>query len=471
MKDPVMQIPENIHAQVTGANQSHLFRFWKVLSSEQRQELLCQLEMIDWTLIHDLSGNNTASTEVPLNFASLEPPSAVRIGGSGVDWTLADAKERGEQALRNGEVGAVMVAGGQGTRLGFGHPKGMFPIGPLSDRSLFQIFADRLRATNRRYDTRIPLYLMTSDATHVETEAYFQSHDYLGLDSRDVKIFKQGTMPAVDAETGQCLLATKSSLALSPDGHGGTLAALERSGCFRDAEVRGLKQLAYIQVDNPLAQLCDPILLGHHLLAASEMTTQVVKKRYALERVGNVVRLGDRTQIVEYSDLPDHIATQTDHQGELRFWAGNIAVHVFDIPFLQRSLSRADSLPFHRAVKKVGYVDDLGVKIEPETPNAIKFERFIFDLLPSAKNALVVESDPKDSFAPVKNASGAATDTAELAREAVSELHRGWLRGLGITVIDDAKVEINPMFALDSAELNGKVTPDQTIATDHYFHS
>lgn len=463
------QIPSSVKQELELTGQSHLVGFWDELSSNQRLVLADQLKAIDWGLIRDLVSTR-GSSEIQ-DFTDLEPPTAVRASGEGVSWSIKDAEEAGIHALREGAVAAVMVAGGQGTRLGFAHPKGMLPIGPVSHRSLFQIFADRLRATGHRYGVPIPLYLMTSDATHDETERYFSENNYLGLKNKDVIIFKQGTMPAVDAESGKCLLASPSELALSPDGHGGTLAALQDSGCLKDAESRGVKHLAYIQVDNPLAQLCDPVFLGHHLLSKSEMTTQVVKKRYPLEKVGNVVKVGETIQIVEYSDLPSDLAEETDTDGELRLWAGNIAVHLFDLAFLNRSLARADSLPFHRALKKVPFLDESGEIIQPSKPNAVKFERFIFDLLPSAQNALVVEVEPSKAFAPVKNAAGSETDTADLAKAALSDLHSSWLRRAGAFVSEGVCVEINPMFAMDSLELKARLPSGHVISQDHYFDS
>ncbi len=345
----------------------------------------------------------------------------------------------------------------------------MFSIGPVSDRTLFQFFADRLTATRRRYGARVPLYLMTSDATDAETRDYFEANDFLGLDPQDVIVFKQGTMPAVDARTGKLLLSAPDSLALSPDGHGGTVTALAKSGCLADAGARGVKHLAYIQVDNPLADLCDPTLIGHHLMAQSEMTTQVVRKREPLERVGNVVRVDGRIEIIEYSDLPEAAARARSADGQLKLWAGNIAVHVIDVGFLQRASQSAQSLPFHRALKKVGYLSGEGRLVEPAEPNATKFERFIFDLLPEASNAFVVEAIANESFAPVKNADGAASDTPELARAAISNLHRSWLERAGAVVGEGVQVEISPRFALDFGELAEKIPPNSRIDADRYF--
>jgi UDP-N-acetylglucosamine/UDP-N-acetylgalactosamine diphosphorylase len=199
------------------------------------------------------------------------------------------------------------------------------------------------------------------------------------------------------------------------------------------------------------------------------MTTQVVRKQHPLERVGNVVWVDGRVQIIEYSDLPEEVARSRAADGQLRLWAGNIAVHVIEVEFLRRMSSSAQSLPFHRARKKVPYLSPHGELIGPKVPNAVKFERFIFDLLPEARNALVVEAASQEVFAPVKNADSADSDTPQLAKAAISRLHRSWLLQAGATVAERVKIEINSRFALDVQELAGRIPVNLAIDTDQYF--
>lgn len=451
------------------AGQSHVLRFWDQLDLAQRNQLLAQINSVDLEQLARLvAGEDEKPDFAALAREAIAPP-AVKADGTGATWTAAEARIQGEQALAAGRVAAVIVAGGQGTRLGFNQPKGMFPIGPVSGRTLFQMFADQLRAIAKRYSVQVPLYLMTSPATHNETIAYWSKHQYLGLPKNDVRIFCQGTMPAVDADTGKLLLEEKDSLALSPDGHGGTVAALAKSGCLADAASRGIDLLSYVQVDNPLVALCDADLLGHHLMSGSEMTTQVVRKRFAKEKVGNVVVIDGRVQIIEYSDLPDEAANQATPAGDLVLWAGNIAVHVLDRKFLERAANWSDALPFHRAFKVVPFVGNDGKQVQPAKPNAIKFERFIFDLLPHAENAFVVEALASEAFAPVKNGNGAATDTPDQSKQAIVDLHRRWLEAAGAKVAANVRVEINPRFALDTMELKSRLQAGEKINADQYF--
>ena len=270
-------------------------------------------------------------------------------------------------------------------------------------------------------------------------------------------------MPAVDAKTGRVLLAQRDSLFLSPDGHGGMLAAFQGNGCLDDAKQRGIGHLFFGQVDNPLLQVCDEHLIGYHLMAESEMTSQVIRKQDPLEKVGNVVDIHGQLQIIEYSDLPDDVARLRNEDGTLRLWAGSIAVHVFDVRFLDRMKDAVHGLPFHRANKSAAYVREDGQQIEPTKANAIKFERFIFDLLPSARNAIAVEVDSREAFAPVKNAADASTDTAETARAAMLRQDRAKLEAAGIRVAEGVPVEVNPLWALDSEEVARKIRSEQAI--------
>ncbi|TWU35106.1 UTP--glucose-1-phosphate uridylyltransferase [Novipirellula artificiosorum] len=462
---------ESLQTRLASFSQSHVLRFWDELSPSEQARLVSQLEEIDFEQLAKLIADEDEKPDFAALAAAAEAPPAVRVDGSGAGWTVEQAQQAGEAALAAGEVGAIVVAGGQGTRLGFEQPKGMFPVGPVSNRTLFQFFADRLLALAEKYGKSIPFYIMTSEATDAETRAYFEQNDYLGLSPDEVLIFRQGTMPAVDAATGQLLLASKSSLALSPDGHGGTVQALQRSGALDDAKHRGVRHLSYIQVDNPLVNLCDPALIGHHLMSQSELTTQVIRKRYPMEKVGNIAVAGGVVQVIEYSDLPVAAAEARDAKGELKLWAGSIGVHVIQIDFLCRISKQVGALPFHRASKKVPFVDAAGQLVEPSEPNATKFERFIFDLLPSAKNAFVVEVAAADGFAPVKNADGAENDTPKLAKEAIVSQHRRWLEAAGATVAEDVKVEINPRYALSSAQLAKKIPQNLKIEVDRYFDS
>jgi len=451
------------------AGHPHLVKHWSGLPLKDQQRFSDQIKSIDFRELADLFGGSEQAVDWVDLSENAEPPSAIRLNESNPICSQMEARECGEQAIRDGKIGMILVAGGQGTRLGFDLPKGMFRIGPVSNRSLFAMHVDSLRGASRRYATSIPLYLMTSPATDSHTREYFEKHDRLGLKPEDLNIFCQGTMPAIDASSGKILMESHTSIALSPDGHGGIVSALDKRGILKSASERGIEHFFYAQVDNPLVRACDPLLIGYHLLAKSQMTTQVVKKRFATEKVGNVVSIDGRTHIIEYSDLPEPAANRIQSDGSLRLWAGNIAVHVLDLSFMASAAKNGGRLPFHRALKSVPFLSERGEMIKPSIPNAIKYERFVFDLLPLADRTIVVEADAADVFAPVKNAEGAATDTPSATRNAISAQHLRWLEQAGLEVSPNVKVEINPNWALDADELKMKIHKPSRILVDTYF--
>lgn len=464
-------------ARLQPHSQQHLLAFWDQLDGPERDTLAAQIERIDWALFRRLRAEHQVLTASQSDAASrwaelaarAEPPPAMRLDGSGVSFSREDARTAGAAALHAGQVGMLLVAGGLGTRLGFNQPKGMLPIGPLSGRTLFQVLIEQLLAVRRRYRAAIPLYVMTSPVTDAATRAFLGEHDNFGLPQADLRVFCQGTMWAVDSRFERLLMDSPASLFWGPDGHGGMLPALQRTGCLADLERRGIKHLFYGQIDNPLLQVCDEAFLGSHLLARSEMTTQVVNKRGPLERVGNVVQIDGRTQVIEYSDLPPEFAAQKNADGSLRLWAGNLAVHVLDVAFLRRQASNPEALPFHCAQKKVACLHADGVLAQPREPNALRFERFIFDLLPLAERALVVEADPRDAFAPVKNSDDESTDNPRLAKSAILSRHRQLLRQAGIEVAGDVPIEINPLWASTAAEIRDKLPPGTYLTEPTYF--
>ena len=466
------RLKEELLGILTACGQEHVLRFWDRLDARQRESLAAQIRAIDFAQIDGLYRQPDAKSQIAALAARAAPPPSFRLGDAGNSIPADTARKRGMEALGAGQAGAMLVAGGQGTRLGFHRPKGMFPIGPVSGNSLFQIHFEKLIAVGRRYGVRVPLYLMTSPETHDQTVEYLDRKHRFGLPAEDLHVFCQGTMPAVDAASGKILLAGPDRLALSADGHGGMLAAFHGSGAMADAERRGIRHLFYFQVDNPLVRVCDPEFLGYHLLSGSELTTQVVRKKDPMDKVGNVFQADGRLRVIEYSEFKDldrEIRSKRAADGSPVFWAGSIAVHAFDLALLSRVAGEADAMPFHQARKTVAYVDESGRPVEPQQPNAMKFERFIFDLMPLAERAIVVEVDPRRHFAPLKNASGQAQDTPEMVKAQMAALHRQWLRGAGFEVADDIPVEIGPLFALDAEEFAARILARTPVTKPTYF--
>ncbi len=382
-----------------------------------------------------------------------------------------EAIAAGEARLRAGEVAWLLVAGGQASRLGLEAPKGTFPVGPVSGRSLFEIFARKLAHARARYRAAIPWYVMTSEANDGATREYFETHRHFGLPTSDVVFFKQGMLPALDPE-GRVLLAAPDRVFLAPNGHGGTLSALAESGALADARRRGVRTFSYFQVDNPLARPADPLFLGLHALDRAQMSSKVVTKRDAAEKVGVIGRVAGKLACIEYSDLPADLREARTSSGDLVYSAGNIAMHAIEVDFVDRLTRGGLHLPWHLARKDVEAVGEDGrVGKRP----GIKFEAFVFDALGSTERSVTLEVDRRAEFSPVKNAKG--EDSPATARADLCRLHGSWVEALGLELPPPGPdgvraVEVDPLLADDRETFveRGHRTPHVTDRGHLYAH-
>ncbi len=373
-----------------------------------------------------------------------------------------DAHSVGRKLLTEGKVAAFLVAGGQGTRLGYDGPKGEYPVTPIRKKPLFRVFAEQLLARGQQFGRAIPWYIMTSDVNDAPTRAFFAHHNFFGLNSADVVFFQQGMMPAFSMD-GELLLASMHSLALSPDGHGGSLRALQRSGALADMRRRGVQHLSYFQVDNPLVHCIDPLFLGLHAVTGSEMSSKTIPKASPLEKVGNFVVGDGVVQVIEYSDLPESLALQKNPDGTPTFNSASIGIHALAVSFIEQLNSGGRlKLPWHRAEKKVPFINDAGQLVKPDKPNAVKLEQFVFDAIALAKNAMVFTTQRGEEFSPVKNADG--TDSpATCRRDQICRAAR-WLTAAGVDVSPDAVIEISPLFAVSADQLRPDKVPGKINA-------
>ncbi len=466
-------------ARLQSIGQEHLLRFWSELSPAQQRLLAAQIEAIDFTALPSWIEQYVRRRPVFELPERIEPPVWYPRDPNSPRRPYDAARFRaiGEDLVRAGKVAAFCVAGGQGTRLGWEGPKGTYPATPITRKPLFQIFAEQLLTASRRWERSIPLYVMTSPLNHRPTVEFFESHRFFGRDRGDVMFFQQGVMPSFERESGRILLAGKGELALNPDGHGGSLRALYRSGALDDMTRRGIEHISYIQVDNPHVRIIDPLFIGLHAAAedsSGEMSSKMLPKTGPFEKLGNFCRVKGRTTIIEYSDLPDSLAGQRDEKGDLRFGAGSLAIHCIGVGFVRRlnespsrgsageggggGAARGFALPFHRADKKVAHIDlDTGELIEPNEPNAVKLESFVFDALPLCASSIILETDRVEEFAPIKNLSG--VDSAESSRALQIERAARWLEAAGVRVPRNAQglctavIEISPLTALEAQDL------------------
>jgi UDP-N-acetylglucosamine/UDP-N-acetylgalactosamine diphosphorylase len=406
----------------------------------------------------------TGAHQSALNLDGLQPAPYIALpanGGDAARW--AAARTAGTEAIAAGRVAAFTVAGGQGTRLGYDGPKGTYPVTPVSDKTLFQVFAEKIARSSKRFGVTIHWFILTSEINNGATVAAFEANAYFGLERASVHFIVQGLVPAVDYD-GKILLAEKSTIAMTPDGHGGALRALVRSGAVAKMQALGVDCLSYFQVDNPLVQCIDPHFVGFHVLGQSELSSKMVPKAYALEKVGHFCQQDGTTCVVEYSDMPAVMQQETHTDGSIRFNGGSVAIHLFDREFITRAGSTTSDLklPFHRADKKIPHVGADGSVVHPDAANGVKFEMFVFDALPLAKNPVIIEAARADDFSPVKNADG--VDSPTTSKQDQLRMFARWLKAAGEalevdeTGLPSVTFEISHRFAADQADFVARWT-------------
>jgi UDP-N-acetylglucosamine/UDP-N-acetylgalactosamine diphosphorylase len=451
---------EALIKKVYDHKQEHVFEYWHELDEAERTYLLDDLSDVDFDLILRLffSKENAADT----HFDAAPFISIPRTKDEKEEYLRA--RDAGIDHVRKGGVAAFVVAGGQGSRLGYEGPKGKFQVGPVSGKTLFQLHAEKIMKYSRTYNVSIPLLIMTSRANHHETESYFRYNNFFGIRPEDVHIFPQNMIPSIDTG-GKLILETKKSIFKNPDGHGGSLTALYTSGVLGEMKKRGISTISFFQVDNPLVRIIDPVFIGFHVLRGADISSKAVKKTYPEEKVGVFVHYANNTiGVVEYSDLPEEKTHSTDEKGELRYSSGNIAIHLFQREFIERITSGTEiSLPFHTAKKKIkAFAGDVVRKID-----GFKFEKFVFDALPLTERNIVFETLREEEFAPVKNASG--VDSVESAQKMMNDQCRRWLQQRGIRIPEKvAVIEISPLAAVGPEDLDAELKIPESEAVYLY---
>ena len=464
-------------ATLSAVHQQHVLEHWSALGDDQRHQLLDQIDSVDWPELARLVQTHVLHTpefHLPEN---VQPaPWYAHQPSAALQPKYNQARQLGWDLIKAGKLAAFTVAGGQGTRLGWNGPKGTYPATPIRKLSLFGCFAEYISHMQRRCRVNIPWYIMTSPINDADTRAYFKDHRYFGLDPAAVFIFPQAMMPAVDMKTGKVLLEAPDSIALSPNGHGGSLKALYTSGAIADMKKRGIEHISYIQVDNPLVRVLDPIFIGLHEMDGAQMSSKMLPKREPLEKLGNFCLVEGKVMVIEYSDLPDPLAHERLPDGQLRFLAGSIAIHLLQVDFVAALNEKAGgfALPFHRAEKKVPFYDEKTRQlIKPEKNNAVKLETFVFDALPMCDASIIYETDRADEFAPIKNADGPGALDCPLTSKLI-QINRAarWLEAQGVKIARDVDGKVMPTIELTQAtaiypeDLAGKTLPKMIDATE-----
>jgi UDP-N-acetylglucosamine/UDP-N-acetylgalactosamine diphosphorylase len=453
---------ERVSALCKKYQQEHLLAFYNQLNTSQQKSLLAQIEKLDFKRIPgwiERYVKNNSPLAIPAKFdpAPSYPPQPKTAEQRA---KYAEARQLGIELLKQGKVAGFVVAGGQGTRLGFDGPKGNFPVSPIRKKTLFAIFGEYILAASKKYGADIPWYIMTSPLNDNATKESFEKANYFGLKKKNVIIFQQGTMPNF-AFDGKILMADKGTLATSPDGHGGSLKALADSGALADMKKRGIEYLSYWQVDNPLVYVLDPLFIGLHEADGAEMSSKALIKAGPLEKVGNFCMVDGKVTVIEYSDLSDEQAHRKNPDGSLMFELGSIGIHIISVSFVEKlNAGGGFALPFHKAIKKIPHIDSEGNPVNPDKPNGVKLETFVFDALPMARKSVILETLRSEEFAPVKNAAG--VDSAEMTHQMVIDRAAAWLESAGVKVPrktdgkPDCVLEIAPSFALFKEDIKDK---------------
>jgi len=430
----------------------HLFQHWSSRSAEMKQRLLSDLASLDPMQL----GKLQARLREPVSGLPAEDPIPAPYIPLSQILSATGIQEMGEDLIRRGKTAVLTVAGGQGSRLGFNGPKGMFPISPIRKLTLFALHAEKLLAARRWYGAPIPWLVMTSPANRRETEEYFRRENWFGLGSSSILFFSQGMFPTLSTNGG-LLLAPDGGLLFNPNGHGGVINALRNTGVLQEARDRGVEELFYFQVDNPLVRSPDPLFLGFHYSEGSRMSSKVIAKAYPEEKLGVIALVGGRPCVIEYSDLDDKFMRATGPDGKLLFSHGSIAIHVLNVDFL---LGEPLSLPLHIARKRVKTLKPIAEGTEIGEEDSVKMETFIFDAISLAGKAIFFETTRSEEFAPLKNREG--VDSIETCIRGQVEKAAHWLTSCGVQVPRDSSgtplhaIEISALFAWDSGVLAAK---------------
>jgi UDP-N-acetylglucosamine/UDP-N-acetylgalactosamine diphosphorylase len=456
-------LSDDLHERYKSAGQDHLIKFWSTLSETERKALITQLEALDIERVNRIYHKAVGAEKDPSD--PIEPlPEGASDTAFGVSDKEKEWRRTGLDAIARGEVGVLLMAGGQGTRLGSSAPKGCYDIGLPSHKSLFQYQAERIARLQAVAEAKagkptgsvvIPWYIMTSGPTRRETESFFTKNKYFGLDSKNVIFFEQGTLPCLTTG-GKVMLDSPSHIAVAPDGNGGLYAATRSPLSPSNKSHTVLSDLAqrkvlYVHaycVDNCLVRVADPVFLGYSITKQADCAAKVVPKASPKESVGVVACRGNKFSVVEYSEISPEQAEQRNAHGELAFGAANIANHFYTTTFLNSVENFEGELAFHVAHKKIPSVDmNTGQVVKPTKPNGMKLELFIFDVFPYIENFAVLEVARNEEFSPLKNAPGTGSDDPETSRRDLLAQHKRFLEKAGAHVKEGVEIEISPLLS------------------------
>lgn len=401
---------QEVKALLQEKGQEHLLRYWDELNAAQQQDLLDQIAAVDWSLL-DLVRDHTPQVE---QRGRIAPLGALELPA--IEKQREAFETAGLEALRAEKVGAVLLAGGQGTRLGLDKPKGMLNVGVTRTLYLFERLILNIREVVDRSGAWMPLYIMTSRKNNDDTVNFFKEHDYFGYNPDYIRFFVQEMVPSVDYD-GHILMEDKDRLSLSPNGNGGWFTSLAKAGYLEELKTRGVEWLSVFSVDNVLQRINDPCFVGATLSSGCDCGAKVVRKASPDERVGVLCLENGRPSIVEYYEMTEEMRTSRREDGDLSYNFGVILNYMFRLQTLESIMNR--NMPVHVVEKKIPFIDENGALVKPETPNGYKFETLVLDMVRMMNDCLSYEVERRREFAPIKNRDG--VDSPETARALLRE--------------------------------------------------
>ena len=397
--------------------QEHLLNHYDKLDESHKKKLLEEIEEIDFDLVNSLY--ESTKKEVKNSKDEITPIDYLDKFKLGDKYKYYE--DIGKKAIKEGKLATVTMAGGQGTRLGHDGPKGTYDIGLDSHKSLFELLCDGLKEEGKKYGVTIPWFIMTSKENNDETVKFFKEHKYFGYEKdKNLFFFIQGELPMVDTE-GKILIGEDGLIKLAADGHGGVYESLVKDGMTKKMRELGVEWVFIGGVDNCLVNMVDPVLIGIAIDKKVTVACKSVVKANPHEKVGVFCRKNGKPNVIEYSEITDEMAEARDKDGELLYGESHILCNLFSVDAIERM--GAEPLPYHVAYKKATYIDKDGNLVVPDSPNAYKFEAFLFDAFSEVDDMAVLRVKREEEFAPVKNSDEAGVDCPKTARELYKKFH------------------------------------------------
>lgn len=445
-------------AKVYDAGHEHILDAWHELDAQEQNGLLDTIDGIDFQLVNHLQTRCLKSKDNgKIGISKPHAAVPVPLPKSHDDvhqWKRFRAA--GEKAIAAGEVAIFMAAGEHSPSSDFSGPKALYPVGPISQKSLIQLQCEKVASLNKRHNTSLLFMVMTDTETARETTHFLKENQYFTLPKNNLMLLEQPRLPLL-SRRGKIVMKSPAEIAMAPNGHGGAFLLMQQADVLDRLRREGVKYVYYFQADNPCAQLADPAFVGLHALSGADISAKSVVKLTPNEPLGIFSQRGDNLSVIPYEELrPEDRSAKDADTGQLRFSAANVGIHIFSVDFLQKTSGDDHVMPYHPVEQREGCLGRDGKLVRPATPNCTRFECNLYDVFPWARQCALMEADRREEFfvAPVRTGQHRMAE----ARRAMSEKYAYWLESLGLNLPRDKSgrvlgaYEISPTYALNKGE-------------------